>query len=95
MTKKRKGTRENRADNYLPLRFHKFQFTIYKINNVIANEVKQSHISEFKLLRRFFPCNDIDGLSETVTYVHIDLFHFMKKALGIDILATFAMELQM
>ncbi|MCK4545218.1 hypothetical protein KAU43_06730, partial [candidate division WOR-3 bacterium] len=34
-------------------------------NRVIANEVKQSHKSKFRLLRRLTPRNDIDGFNET------------------------------
>ncbi len=35
------------------------QFTVK--DHVIANEVKQSHKSKYRLLRRFTPRNDIDG----------------------------------
>jgi hypothetical protein len=35
------------------------QFTIHKNNHVIANEVKQSHKSKYRLLRRFTPRNNI------------------------------------
>jgi hypothetical protein len=39
------------------------QFTIYKNKHVIANEVKQSHKSEFILLRRSTFRNDNDGFN--------------------------------
>jgi len=35
-------------------------------SHVIANEVKQSHKSKFKLFRHFTPRNDIDGISSII-----------------------------
>jgi hypothetical protein len=56
-----------RARCIVPLQL---QFTIYKNNLVIANEVKQSHKSKIRLLRRSTSLYDIDVFSETGLYVY-------------------------
>jgi hypothetical protein len=62
----RKGIKHEKERTVNNPPFFDLQFTINNLKNdhVIANEVKQSHISKFRLLRRLTPRNDIDELSE-------------------------------